>query len=331
MLPLVAALAAMLLEPGFRARLANWRIVATLLLAGVALAPHALWLRDDIGFVIAQSLERVPHHATADRSSQIIEGLFSLAAALVGFVAPTMLVFWLAFGRRFVEAWQVSSPWTRLLARIFLLALLALVALIVFGGATAIRDRWLVPFFFMLPLYFSLKLDALNQTIANAPKRFGAIAILVLITVPVVLAARVPAAHWTGRYTKINAPNQPAIETVLAAGRHAPALILAEDPELAGNIRLGATGIPVGTPAYSTFEKGYQFDRSHPVLIVWRAGDDGQAPMPESLKWLLDFQVDAGAAGLAPETIALPHHYGRAGDVYRLAYAWVYQPAPGTD
>lgn len=328
---LVAALVAMLLEPAFRARLANWRIIATLLFAGAALALHVLWLRDNIGFVIAQSLERVPHHATADRSSQIIEGLFSLAAALVGFVAPTMLVFWLAFGRRFVEAWQVSSPWTRLLARIFLLVLLALVALVVFGGASAIRDRWLVPCFFMLPLYFSLKLDALNQTIANAPKRFGAIALLVLIAVPLVLAARVPAAHWTGRYTKINLPNQPAIETVLAAGRHAPALIFAEDPELAGNIRLGAKGIPVVTPAYSPFEKGHLFDESHPVLIVWRAGADGQAPMPAPLQWLLSFQVDADAAKLVPETIALPYRYGRAGDVHRLAYAWVYPPTPGAD
>lgn len=328
LLLLVAALMVILLEPTFRARLANWRIIVTIIVAGAVLAAHALWLRDNLDFVIAQNLERLPQNATADQGSQIIAGLFSLAAAVVGFLVPTVLVFWLAFGRRFHESWQASSPWTRLLGRIFVLVLLALVALIVFGGASAVHDRWLVPFFFALPLYFSLKLDALNQTIGNAPKRFGVIAILILIALPVVLAARVPAAYWTGRYTDINAPSQPAMAAILGSDRHAPSLIFAEDPELAGNIRLGAKEIPVVTPGYSSFEKGYRFDENRPLLIIWRGGADGQAPMPEPLKRLLALQVEAGAVKPVPETIALPYHFGKAGDVYRLSYAWIYPPAP---
>lgn len=324
---LSAALIAILLEPAFRARLVNWRIIATVIFAGAALAPHVLWLRDSFDFVLAETIERLVHSAPADRNSQIIEGLFSLAAAVIGFVLPTILVFWLSFGRRFHEAWQASSPWTRLLSRIFLLVLLAFIALVVLGGAPVIHDRWLVPVFFMLPLYFSLKLDALNQTIGNAPKRFGAVVLMVMIAVPLVLAARVPAAHWTGHYTDINLPYRPAIETILASGSHPPCLILAENPELAGNLRLGAKGIAIVTPGYASFEKGYPFDESHPLLVVWRAGAEEGAPMPEPLARLLAFQVEAGAVTPVPETIALPYHFGRAGDAYRFGYAWVYPPA----
>jgi 4-amino-4-deoxy-L-arabinose transferase-like glycosyltransferase len=324
---LAAALVAILLEPAFRARLANWRIIVTIVVAGAVLAPHAFWLRDNFDLVVAQNLARVPHHAAADQTSQRIEGLFSLAAALVGFVVPIVVVFWLAFGRRFPESWQASSPWTRLLGRIFLLVLLALIALVVIGGASAIRDRWLVPFLFMLPFYFSLKLDALNQTIGNAPKRFGAIAVLILIAIPAVLAVRVPAAHWTGRYTKVNLPYRPAIETILAAGSNPPSLILAEDAELAGNIRLGAKTIPVIAPGQTSLEEGYRFDESHPMLLVWRTGSDEQAPIPEPLAHLLASQVEAGAVKPVPEVIALPYLHGRAGDAYRLGYAWIYPPA----
>jgi lipopolysaccharide core galacturonosyltransferase RgtB len=325
---LMAALLVILLEPQFRARLWNWRIVATLVVAGAVLAVHALWLRDNLWLAVAQNLERIPHHETADQTSQVIEGLFSLVAALFGFFAPSILVFWLSFGRRFPESWQASSTWTRLLDRIFLLILLALVALIVVGRASAIHDRWLVPFFFIVPLYFSLKLDALNQTIGNAPQRFGAIVILILLTVPVVLAARVPAAQWTGRYTRINSPIRSAVETIISTGQHEPSLIFAADPELGGNVRLGAKAIPIVTPGYSHFEKGYGFGESQPLLLIWRGGSDGPAPMPEPLARLHSFQVLAGAVKPAPETIAVPYAYGKSGDTYRLSYAWIYPPAP---
>jgi hypothetical protein len=237
-----------------------------------------------------------------------------------------VLVFWMAFGKRFQEAWTLSSPWTRLLGRVFLLMLLALIALIVLGGASAIHDRWLVPFFFTLPLYFSLKLEAHNQTIGNAPNRFGAIAVLILIAIPLVLAARVPAAMFVDRYSRINEPNRPAIEAILAAGQQPPSLILAEDAALAGNVRLGARTIPVITPSLSQFEKGYAFDATHPLLVVWRS-QGGDKPVPEALAKLLAFQVEAGAVTPAPQYIALPYHYGKAGETFRFGYAWIYPPA----
>lgn len=325
---LVAALVAILLEPAFRTRLANWRLAVTIIVAGAVFGLHALWLRDNLALVVAENVAWIPHHAGADRGSQIIEGLFSLVAALVGFVLPTVTVFWLAFGRRFPESWKASSPWTRLVSRLFALVLLALIALVVFGGASAVHDRCLVAVFFMLPLYFSLKLDALNQTIGNAPKRFGAVVILILIAVPVVLAARVPAALWNGRYTDINIPYRPAIETILASGPHVPPLILAEDTALAGNLRLGARATPIVAPGDASFEKGYAFDGSHPLLVVWRAGVDGPTAMPAALARLLASRVDTSATKPVPDVVALPYHYGRAGDVYRIGYAWIYPLAP---
>lgn len=324
---LVTVLVALLPEKAFRARLVNWRMTVTLLFAGAALAPHLLWLRDNFDAVTAETIGRLLPPVPADRTAQIIEGLFSLAAALIGFVAPTVLVFWASFGRRFQESWQISSPWTRLLGRTFVLALLALILLVVLGSVAAIHDRWLVSVFCLLPLYFSLKLDALNQTIGNAPKRFGAVVLLVMIMVPLALAARVPLVHWTGRYTALNAPHQGVTEAILASIQLPPSLVLAEDAELAGNLRLAIRDIPVVTPAYAPKAKDLAFDSTRPIVVVWRGGSDGETPMPEPLRRLL---AENGADAERPTAavVNLLYRFGAEGKVFHLGYAWAYPRIP---
>ena len=323
-----AAVLAMLFEPAFRARLINWRILVTIAVAAAIVTPHARWFLDNIDLATGRTLGKLTTDADADRVDQILQGLFSLAAALVGFCALTILAYWLAFGRRFTQSRQASSPWTRLLGRMFLVVIVTLVGMVVFGGTSLIKDRWLTPFLFALPLYLSLKLDALNQTIGNSPKRFGAIAILVMIAVPLALFARVPVAQWTGRYGKINVPYGPALERILASGEHRPGLVIAEDLQLAGNIRLNAPDLPVVAPGYRRFEKGHAFDAAHPLLLVWRTEGDAGTAVPEPVARLLAADVEAGAVAPEPRDIAVPYHYGRPGDLYHFGYAWIYPPTP---
>lgn len=318
-----AALAAILFEPAFRGRLLNWRLAVTVVVAAAIVAPHARWFLDHVDLATGRTLGKLTTDADVDRADQIAQGLFSLAVALVGFCGLAVAAFWIAFGRRFSQSWQASSPWSRLLGRIFLIVIAALVGIVVFGGASLIKDRWLTPFFFMLPLYLALKLDALNETIGNAPRRFGLIAVTVMVAVPLVLFARVPLAQWTGHYVKLNVPYRPAVEAILASGPHRPSLVIAEDLQLAGNFRLNAPDIPVVMPGYAHFEENYLFDATHPLLLVWRTEGDREVAVPESIARLPALQ---GAAKPEVREIALPYHYGRRGDTYHFGYAWVYPP-----
>jgi 4-amino-4-deoxy-L-arabinose transferase-like glycosyltransferase len=319
-----AAIIAILFEREFRGRLVNWRMLLTIIAAAAILTPHALWFLDNMDVATGGTLAKLTEDATADRTSQIIAGLFSLAMALIAFGSLTVIAFWLCFGRRFHESWQASSPWTRLVGRMFLILIVALILLVVFGGASNIKDRWLTPFFFMLPLYLSLKVDALNQTIGNAPKRFGWIAVLIMIAVPLVLFARVPTAQYIGRYAKQNVPYGPAIEAILASGKDRPSIIATSDMQIAGNIRLNAPGIPVMVPGYEHFNKNYPFDATHPVLLIWRGKGEPDTEMPDALKHWQVSQVEAGAIVPVPQDIAKPYHYGKPGDVYHFSYAWIY-------
>jgi hypothetical protein len=274
-----------------------------------------------------RTLGKLTQDAAPDRVSQIIAGLFSLGVAFIAFGALTVIAFWISFGRRFSESWRASSPWTRLVGRIFAIVVIALVLLVVFGGASNIKDRWLTPFFFLLPLYLCLKLDALNQTIGSAPKRFGWLALIVLIAVPIALYARVPAAQYLGRYAKLNVPYGPAIDAILATGGDKPSLVVVPDMQLAGNVRLHAEGIPVLVPGYERFAG--ELDAGQPILLIWRDRGRPALPMPEVLSAWHAAHVKTDAPTPVPREIARPYHYGRQGDVYHFGYAWIH-PAEGT-
>jgi hypothetical protein len=239
-----------------------------------------------------------------------------------------VVVFALVFGRRFVQAMRASSLWTRLVGTIFLAVIALLLVLVLAGEVTLVKDRWLLPYFFILPLYFSLKLDALNQTIGNAPKRFGLIAVMIMMAVPIALVARVVAPQWTGQYGKLNVPYLSAVEAMLSDGATRPALVLAEDLQLAGNIRLAAPDIPVVVPGYEHFEKGVEFDETHPLLVIWRARDLSGNSVPQPMAQLLAKAFAISGAMPEPRDIALPYIYGRAGDSYRFRYVRVPMQPP---
>ncbi|MGV3553449.1 ArnT family glycosyltransferase [Rhizobium sp.] len=330
LLPLLFAIAA-LFEPTFRARLLNWRIVVTALFAAAVVYPHARWFFDNIDLATTQTIGKLTQAVAGDRFSQIVAGLFSLVIALFVYAAPTVLAYWIAFGRRFQESWRASSPWSRILGRAFVLLVVALVLMIVFGGVSTVKQRWLMPYFVMLPLYLSLKLDALNQTIGNATSRFGWIILPVAIIVPIVLLARIPMAQYLGRYEKLNVPYDTAVAEILKSGQQAPALILASDMQLGGNIRMQAQDIPVVVPGFADFAQRSPADPQRPILLVWRNKGEADAPMQDELRGLLASELGSDAAALQPQDIAKPYHYGKPGDAYHFQYAWVYSPAPDTE
>jgi hypothetical protein len=209
----------------------------------------------------------------------------------------------------------------------FIVIALMLILLVLFAGAGDIRPRWLVPFFFALPLWLCLKIEAAGDAPAFAPRRFGMIAIAFMAGVLLILGLRTPVMGMLGRYERPNAPYGPAIEAILAAGKQRPSLIVASDEQLAGNVRLHAKDMPVAVPGFEHLQPVYVFDSSHPVLLIWRSkGEAVPAVAAELSAWLAS---QPALRGLKPASsdIARPYHYGRPADRYHFSYAWLYPAA----
>lgn len=320
-----AALIAMLIEPEFRRRLFDWRLLVTVAVAALVVLPHGLWFLEHLELATGRTIGKLTSEETASRLSQVSAGLGSLVLAIIGFAAITVILFLIAYKRDLVQALRASSPWSRLIGNIMLISLFGLILLVVFGGASNIKDRWLTPLYFVLPLYLCLKLEAAGFATDRSLPRFLPIGVAGLVLIPLVLLVRIPIHGMTGHYEKINVPYQEAVRTILSADANRPAMILASDQQMAGNLRLQAADMPVMIPGYEAFETPPSLDANRPLLVVWRARGGADLPLPGHLAdWL---SAHGGLKAEEIKTIALPYIFGRDGDLYHFAYSYIYPKA----
>lgn len=322
----VATVLALALDRDFRTRLFDPRILLTILVAGVIVTPHALWFLDHVREATGLTVQKMNRGFGGEGTDWI--GVAALIKATAAITALTFAVFAVAFGKTFLRAWSAESRWTRLLGRILMLTLLFVLVLVLSGEANYIRHRWLVPVFFLLPLYLAAKLDALGEAAPGASRKFGVVVAAIMIIVPAILFARPIVQGAMRDYAKQNVPYGAATVGILASSPDRPSIILASDMQLAGNLALHAPGIAITLPGYGHLEEPFVLDASHPVLAVWREGD---VPTKGMLNWL---DRKAGLAGgpIASRDIAVPYHHGQPGDVHHFRYAWIYpaaEPQPG--
>ncbi len=321
-----AGLLAILFDREWRQRLFDWRLGLTAAAALVIVLPHALWLLDHLALASGGTMDKLSDGSTGI-SSQILEGLLSLATAILGFSAVTVAVFAIVFRGDLWKALSAGNRWTALIEAMMAFFLLALLLLILFAGAAHIKDRWLTPLLLVLPLYLCLKIEAAGLGNALQLKRFAPIAAAIMIAVPAILFIRVAAAGLTGDYQKLNVPYD-AFARHIAEEGVTPAVILADDTHLAGNLRLQFPGVPVVSEDYAGFAPDVDWSAQSPVMVVWRNEDGSPAEAPQAL--LADAaRFGKGRAAAPPDLhrVELPYLYGRDGDRYSFSYAWVYPTA----
>ncbi|WP_392710689.1 ArnT family glycosyltransferase [Rhizobium ruizarguesonis] len=316
-----AALIAALSDARLRPRIFDWRLVRTAAVALIIILPHLFWLKDNLDFATARTLEKMTASGHASYLTQVAMGVSSLALAIISFAGLTVAVFAVVFGRSLRPALAAGSEWTRLLERMMLVFLAGILLLIVFGGAAGIKDRWLVPMLFILPLYFCLKIEAAGVATDRAFRRFIPIVAVIMIGVPATLYGSVAAARFTGHYERLNRPYAGMLDILRKQAE--PAAILAGDSLLAGNLRQDIPGVPVLSVDYPGFNPDLSSRR--PLLLVWLLPQKGgsEALPPDMAEWL---QANLGASAPQASVIDVPYFYGRGDDRYRFGYAWVNQP-----
>jgi 4-amino-4-deoxy-L-arabinose transferase-like glycosyltransferase len=326
-LPVIAAIA-LLPDRKWRARLFDVRVLLLIAISTAIVAPHALWFLDHVHEATGRTLLKLTVGADGGRIDQIGKGFFSLLGAVAAFALPTVAAFAIAFGPALPRSWKAGSQWTRLFGRMIAMSFVVLALLVMFGGASYIKDRWLVPLLFLVPIYLAAKIEASGETVAGAPRRFGAIILAIMVLVPLILFSRPFLGGTLVGYSKQSVPYGPAVAAILASGEHRPSVVLTPDHQLGGNFRLHAPDIPVTVPGYEKLQEHFRFDAAHPVLVVWRRRDGQPTVNPTESVWnWLNKEISLANKPLAVKDLALPYHYGRKGELYHFSYAWVYPPS----
>lgn len=316
-----AALVAVLPERELRDRVFNWRLALAVAVAVAIVLPHLLWLWDNLDLATTQTLGKMTDHREA-RIGVIpaLEGLASLAVAIVAFSALTLVIFVAIYRSAARRVLTARSTPIRIVERMLVLLLAALALIIIATGTTTVRERWLDPFLLVLPLYLCMKIEAAGTDQAVKRKGLIAIPLAIMVLVPASIFLRVATASLTGDYTRVNIPSDRFVKAEVSDRDIVPALVVAADRHLAGNIGLSLPGVPVMTTQFPDFVLPFSASDTRPILLAWRTGT-GEAMPPALEKWL----AQNIGADVRPEinTIALPYHYQHGDDVYSYYYAWL--------
>jgi 4-amino-4-deoxy-L-arabinose transferase-like glycosyltransferase len=321
----LSAFVAVLANPTHRERIFDWRILITAAVALAVVLPHAIWLFQNFEIASQDTVQKLETDGREGTLWQIARGLAELPLTVLSFCALTVVVYASAAREKFWPALREGNERTRLVEVMFGVLLIFLLVLVFFLGTAELKTRWVSPVLFILPLYLCMKLDAYSVRPGDFLRRFMPVILLLMILIPASLLLRITAAGVMGSHPKLTVPYQAFIEEVVRKPAIAPALVIAEDAFMAGNIRMQLPHTPVDTETYRLYSPPFSWSKDHPVLLVWRDNGEGSARLPAHLEDRLRQRIGT-VPPLQPQTASLPYIHGSKGDLFRFGYAWVRKP-----
>ena len=324
---IISVFVAVLCHPDGRKRLLDRRFLLAPAIAILVFLPHAVWMISNMDRVLATTVQTMSERGAGGKLSDIANGVIELIKTGVAIAAPTTVVFLLTFRRSFLRSLRSRSQWSDFLGTIFLSTVVILLALIVVTTLTEFRDRWLLPFLFLLPLYFCLKLEAAGEPSPTDLKRSFYLPLVMVVALPIIIAGGVLFPKLFKSYEHLNTPYASFVNTVALADGKRPVAVVATSWLKAGNIRVNMPNTAVISAEYPGSDLSRQAIGNGPVLLVWNERDGRQSAMPDSLKDWLTAKFGSTIQMPAQNDIALPFYYGSDPDRYHFGYAWFYPKA----
>lgn len=199
----------------------------------LVVAPHATWLATHLHEATAGTL----HKMQIQPDVALSKGLLNLLAGLAGMVLLWVLVaFW-----AFRTAWwkqpvTPASPWAMsIFKRYFALVLLGLLAMVLIGGVTNFRGRWLLPLLCAAPLMAFTARPELQEH--PRARRYTTAVVVIALTLLLAAGARLWFGVVRGSADELNLPVVELASALQEAGYDGKSPIIASDHMLAGTLR----------------------------------------------------------------------------------------------
>ncbi|MDX0133192.1 glycosyltransferase family 39 protein [Sinorhizobium meliloti] len=315
----VAALLAILPEAKLRKYLFDWRVLASVAVCAMIVAPHACWIVNNLGHATGVTVAEMKEGADSARLPHAIQGLVSLAVSALKGVALTLAVFGLLFYADVGKILRAESLGTRVIGRMIVACFLIIAFIVVAMDATHIRAKWLALFTALLPLYLTLKIDAADLDPARRLPALFSISGILSVGVIVMLWARVFVGPMIGDYSFAHTPYNGFASTVRADPGPPPVAIVVDDRIVAGNLRIQFPDTPIILTGFSQeAEKDLPPGR---ILAAWSAEGKGREEVPPRITGLLQL-MPVRIADAKPTIVSVPYNAGRPGDTYTFAYIW---------
>jgi 4-amino-4-deoxy-L-arabinose transferase-like glycosyltransferase len=232
----VAGLAcASLLVKEHRQILWNRRMVMAAAVALLVVMPHGLWLLNNLeaaaGGTLRKMAEGTPH---AGYLHSVATGMISVLTAALSFAALAIVVYGLAGGRRWRQA---AIDWRSSHARFFIFLYASFFALltcmVLTGEVGKIKDRWMQPLLFSLPVACFVVLPVLAQSAVY--RRILAATAVVALVILAAMPLRIYLGPVFDKHVRPHYP-YPELSTQLARSFPKVQTVVTDQVQIAGNL-----------------------------------------------------------------------------------------------
>ena len=311
---LAVLLASAALQPALRARLLDWRMLASVAAGAVVTAPVVYWLIAGNHDLVALYQSSIAPMAKTNWFKATAIGLGKAVYMPLAFLFPLdaiVLLFPGAVGAGWrairegtnARSFDRSRPdWRLLLLHITLGGFVVLMIGAVATGATHYLERYMHPFFLLTPLW----LLGLVEQSGNASRRvaiLGSVFVAAtLLVVPLRFGDLLHSMSSECHKCRIAIPYEGLAAALEARGFHSGTIIAATRDD-AGNLRRmfpTARIVRLERPSYAPPLRAA--DRSSPVAVVWRKGSETSLPADAAP----EFAQIAGDVAITPERISIP-------------------------
>ncbi len=148
----------------FRGRFMQKRLFISIAVCLTIVLPHFIWFLSHFDLATSRSIERMHGTQTGEWLTDALSGLTDLSFSFVAFLSPFWLIFLGLFRK---ELQRDDSLGTKAISVYIATLLILLVIIILATGTTNIKERWLQPYLYILPLFMFMQtsLERINSKV----------------------------------------------------------------------------------------------------------------------------------------------------------------------
>ncbi len=328
---ILATIASACTVESYRKRLLDWRIAISVVIAAIAVMPHAIWMFNHIDLVTTKTVTTLTTNQTHHWLTDVSAGSAAFASSTLNCCLFTFALFgWFWVRRKAVPAADLqqapiaedefAGDTAKLIERFLLLVTIILCVMVLTGNALEFKNRWLQPFVVMFPAYLVLRFRNLIVVDRIGMNRVCVVSGMLMVVILVAVVTRPIVGGYRNRYSGLNVPyEQLAVAIERQYGGH-PSVIATTDMRVAGNLRLHFPNTRFMTKEQNVFSGENRHDAILPpdsdnsiVFVTDCADINAQRQLMDYVRSQgIDLGVDLGVAPRGWQSIELRYRYSRS-------------------
>jgi len=256
----------------------NWKILLSVVVLFALAGNYFYWMMNnqDIVFSATKKFKRAI-------DNYYVKGSLSLITNSFLFFTPLWLFYLIFFPSGYdAKWWEERSFHQRFIARYIVFFFCVLLLVVLIFKVTYVKDRWLQPLLFVVPILFFSRVST-DKITSGRYKGFLTVVGIAAATVYLAFTIRVMGASYIDRFSRMNYPFSPMAEDIRSTGFDS-GLIISNNRFLAGNMHLQFPTSPALVPEYR-FEDLPSTQGFKNGIVIWMT--DRYPVIPEKLTLFL--------------------------------------------